>query len=86
MYTLYKKGGGGMKKVIGGRGKQYLILSNLENFLSMTGVSVATVLGTSYSTYKSWKSDNRQMTGTTLRLIDYIFVAKGTEVGVVFGI
>jgi len=83
---VLKKGGGGMKKTMGGGVPQNQTLAALEIHLGKTAKDTATALGVSYNTYKEWKGDRRKMTGSSRRLVAVIYELKGTKIGEMFGV
>ena len=82
----YKNGGTTMSKSMGGGVNQQTMLKNFEETMGCTAVKASELLGTNYSSYKSWKSCRRNMTGPTLKLIEMLTLVKGTIIGKKFGI
>lgn len=54
--------------------------------LKLGPVAMAAAMGTSYSTFKQWRSGNRNMTPVSVRTVELLVAIKGTKIGKQFGV
>ena len=71
---------------MGGVPDQHMLLLTLETKINKGAKATAVILGTSYDTYKSWKSNHRNMTTTVHKLVQVMLRISGTPLGAEFGV